>query len=80
MRATFFISEGAKINDSIGPPDVRPPGYAPVTGKVLKWGGRRSCPLQFGGSGGPLGFLISASRVCDLLDTPLLWVGGAVPL
>ena len=29
MRATFFNSEGAKINDSLGPPDVQPPGYAP---------------------------------------------------
>ena len=29
MRATFFNSEGAKTNDSLGPPDVRPPGYAP---------------------------------------------------
>ena len=27
--ATFFNSEGAKINDSLGPPGVRPPGYAP---------------------------------------------------
>ena len=25
----FFNSEGAKINDSLGPPGVRPPGYAP---------------------------------------------------
>ena len=30
VRATFFISEGAKINDSMGPPGVRPPGYAPA--------------------------------------------------
>ena len=30
VRATFFNSEGAKINDSLGPPVVRPPGYAPV--------------------------------------------------
>ena len=29
VRATFFNSEGAKINDSLGPPGVRPPGYAP---------------------------------------------------
>ena len=29
VRATFFNSEGAKINDSLGPPSVRPPGYAP---------------------------------------------------
>ena len=30
MRATFFNSEGAKINDSMGLPGVRPPGYAPA--------------------------------------------------
>ena len=29
VRATFFISEGAKINDSMGPPGVQTPGYAP---------------------------------------------------
>ena len=29
VRAIFFNSEGAKINDSLGPPGVRPPGYAP---------------------------------------------------
>ena len=29
VRATFFNFEGAKINDSLGPPGVRPPGYAP---------------------------------------------------
>ena len=34
MRATFFNSEGAKINDSLGPPGVRPPGYAPGLGHV----------------------------------------------
>ena len=32
MRVTFFNSEGAKINDSLGPPGVRHPGYAPVSG------------------------------------------------
>ena len=30
VRATFFNFEGAKINDSLGPPGVRPPGYAPA--------------------------------------------------
>ena len=30
--ATFFNSEGAKINDSLGPPGVGPPGYAPADG------------------------------------------------
>ena len=29
VRATFFNFEGAKINDSLGPPGVRPPAYAP---------------------------------------------------
>ena len=30
VRATFFnLVQGAKINDSLGPPGVRPPGYAP---------------------------------------------------
>ena len=31
VRATFFNSEGAKINVSLGPPGVRPPGYAPAS-------------------------------------------------
>ena len=31
VRATFLNSEGAKINDSLGPPGVQPPGYAPVS-------------------------------------------------
>ena len=35
VRATFFISEGAKINDSMGPPGMRPPGYAPGPGDVI---------------------------------------------
>ena len=30
VRVAFFNSEGAKINDSLGPPGVRHPGYAPV--------------------------------------------------
>ena len=29
-EGNIFNSEGAKINDSLGPPGVRPPGYAPV--------------------------------------------------
>ena len=29
LRATSFNSEGTKINDSLAPPGVRPPGYAP---------------------------------------------------
>ena len=30
VRATFFNSEGAKINDSLGLPGIGPPGYAPA--------------------------------------------------
>ena len=30
VRATFFNSEGAKINDSLGPPGIGPPRYAPA--------------------------------------------------
>ena len=30
MSAAFFNSEGAKINDLLGPPGVRPPGYTPA--------------------------------------------------
>ena len=36
VRATFFNSEGAKINDSLGPPSVRPPGYAPENGRNMQ--------------------------------------------
>ena len=31
----FFNSEGVKINDSLGPPGVRPPGYAPVVPSII---------------------------------------------
>ena len=38
VRATFFNSEGAKINDSLGPPCVRSPGYAPdIYSTVRNW-------------------------------------------
>ena len=36
MRAIFFNSEGAKINDSLGPPGVRPRGYALFMFKMVK--------------------------------------------
>ena len=44
LRATFFNSEGAEINDSRGPPGVRPPGYAPAE-TPLNWISLRSNSL-----------------------------------
>ena len=43
VRATFFNSEGAKINDSLGPPGVRPPGYAP--GYIFHWAPTLNSPV-----------------------------------
>ena len=46
VRATFFNSEGAKINDSLGPPGIGPPGYAPGGGELVRYNLGRAVPLR----------------------------------